>query len=119
MGFRFREFPIYQEIRVFIREIYKLSSTFPEEERFGLISQIKRAAASVLLNIAEGATRKSDAEFNRFLMISIGSVSEIVAVLDIALDQGYINESNHQKILLKCEKIAKQLYGFSRKLREK
>jgi four helix bundle protein len=117
MAFRFRSFPIYAEIRKFVFEIYKLSNNLPKQEQFELASQLRRAASSVLLNIAEGSMKKSDAEFNRFLMISVGSISEIVAILDILLDQKYITTSKHDEFLLKCEDIAKRLYGFSKKLR--
>jgi len=64
MAFRFQSFPIYKEARNFIKDIYKLSVNFPKNEQFGIISQLRRAATSILLNIAEGASKKSDAEFN-------------------------------------------------------
>ncbi|MBI2196821.1 four helix bundle protein [Candidatus Daviesbacteria bacterium] len=117
MSFRFRDFSIYQDIRSFVKEIYQLCSKLPKQEQFELASQLRRASTSVLLNLAEGSMKRSDAEFNRFLMISIGSVSEIVAILDISFDLKYINTSTHQKFMLKCESIVKRLYGFSRKLK--
>src|SRR3990167_8478691 len=80
MGFRFRNFPIYQELRIFIKDIYSLSNRLPRKEQIGLASQVRRAAASSLLNLAEGSMKKSDAELNRFLLISIGSISEIAAI---------------------------------------
>ena len=60
--------------------------------------------------------KRSDAEFRRFLLISAGSISETVAILDICLDQKYISASLHANFMLKCENIVKQIYGFSRKL---
>lgn len=118
MAFRFREFPIYKELKLFTIEIYQLAETLPKNENFGLISQIKRAATSSVLNLAEGSMKKSDPEFNRFILISIGSISEIVAILDICLDLKYVSPSNHGLFVLKCENIVKQLYGFSRKLKQ-
>ena len=117
MSFRFRKFPIYPDLRKFIIEIYKLANGLPKQEQFELASQLRRASSSILLNIAEGSMKKSDAEFNRFIMISIGSLSEVVAILDILLDQKYITSSKHSEFLLKCEDITKRLYGFSRKLK--
>lgn len=114
---RFQSFPIYSEVKIFINECYKLASKFPRQEQFELASQLRRAATSILLNIAEGSGRKSDPELNRFLLIAAGSVAETVAILDIALDQGYITQVTHTEILSKCETIIKQLYGFSRKLK--
>ncbi|HVZ66928.1 MAG TPA: four helix bundle protein [Patescibacteria group bacterium] len=117
MAFRFRQFPIYLELRAFVLEIYKLSETFPKEEQYALSSQLKRAATSSVLNIAEGSMKKSDAEFNRFILISAGSISEVVAIMDLCLDLKYISTSQHAQFMLKCENIIKQLYGFSRKLK--
>lgn len=117
MGFRFRNFPIYPELRKFILECYALADLLPKQEQYGLASQLRRAATSILLNLAEGSMKKSDPEFNRFLMICIGSVSEIVAILDICLDLKYVSPSQHEEFMVKCESIVKQLYGFSRKLK--
>lgn len=117
MAFRFRDFPVYQDIRNFIKELYTFSNKLPKQEQFELASQLRRAATSILLNLAEGSMKRSDAEFNRFLMISIGSVSEIVAILDICFDLKYIDATIHQEFVLKCESIARRLYGFSRRLR--
>lgn len=61
--------------------------------------------------------RKSDPELHRFLMISLGSVGEVVAILDICLDQNYISPSNQAEFVLKCENVAKQLAAFSKKLK--
>lgn len=117
MSFRFQNFPVYKEIRVFIKQIYELASVLPRQEQFEIASQLRRAAVSILLNLAEGSMKKSDAELNRFIMISAGSIGEIVAILDICLDHDYIGASLHQEYMVKCESIIKQLYGFSRKLK--
>lgn len=118
MGFRFRDFKVYREIRELVRDIYKISRRFPKNESFGLTSQIRRAATSVLLNFAEGSGKKSDDEFNRYLLISIGSIHEIVAILDIALDLGYISSSKYETYIEKCEILVKKLYGFCRILKK-
>lgn len=117
MVFRFRNFPIYQELKLFVLEIYKLATSLPRQEQFELASQLRRASTSTLLNLAEGSMKNSDAEFNRFLHISIGSLGEVVAILDLCLDHKYINPSLHGQYMVKCENIVKQLYGFSRKLK--
>lgn len=117
MGFRFRNFQLYQDLRIFVKDIYPLTEKFPKKESFGLIQQLRRAATSILLNLAEGSMKKSDAEFNRFILISIGSVSEIAAIFDICLDLKYITLSTHQTYMIKCETIAKRLFGFSNKLK--
>jgi four helix bundle protein len=118
MSFRFRQFPVYQETKVLIKDIYKLASTLPRNEQFELASQLRKAAVSILLNIAEGASKKSDADFNRFILISIGSANEIIAILDIALDQKYIKIETYNLFTKRVESIIKQLYGFSKKLKK-
>lgn len=119
MAFRFRNFPVYQEVRRFIHDAYLLAQYLPKSEQFELASQLRRAVTSILLNLAEGSMRRSDLEFNRFISMAIGSVAEVVSILDICLDQNYISEETHAKFMVKCESIAKQLYGFSRVLKRK
>ena len=109
---RFHTFPIYQEIREYIKEIYKLASNLPKQEQFELASQLRRAATSILLNLAEGSMKLSNAEFSRFILISVGSASEVVSILDICFDLRYISPSTHQSFVLKSESIIKRLYGF-------
>src|SRR5215210_2921932 len=82
---------IYTFSHAFVLECYKLSKHLPDSERFGMVTQIRRAALSVHLNIAEGASRKSEIERKRFYEISRGSVIEIDAALDIAQDLDYMN----------------------------
>lgn len=119
MAFRFRNFPVYQEARRFICDVYLLAQRLPKSEQFELASQLRRAATSILLNLAEGSMRRSDLEFNRFISMAIGSVGEVVSILDICLDQKYITGETHLRFVVKCESIAKQLYGFSRILKPK
>lgn len=117
MAFRFQKFPIYPEIRNFIKKVYLLVEKLPSSEKYELSSQVRRAAVSILLNLAEGSAKKSDAEFNRFILISIGSLGEIVAILDILYDLTLINNQIRVEYTAECEKLAQQLYGFSRKLK--
>ena len=119
MGFRFQKFPIYQELLKFVDDIYNLSSKLPRQEQFEIASQLRRAGTSSALNLAEGSMKKSDSEFNRFVIISIGSISEIAAILDILHNRRYISPSTYKSYMLKCEALVKQLYGFSRKLKSK
>ena len=118
MGFRFKDLEIYQDARIFIKEIYKLSNSFPEHEKYGLTSQLNRASVSILLNIAEGSSRGSDKDFNRFVFIAIGSLSEVVAVLDICKDLEYVKTSQYHAYMIKCETLAKRLYCLSRALKK-
>ena len=74
---------VYVAARAFVLECYKFSKLLPPDERFNLVQQIRRAALSVHLNIAEGSSRKSEAERKRYYEISRGSIIEIDAALDI------------------------------------
>ncbi len=81
---------VYRVSKVFVLECYRLTKILPAEEKFGMVTQIRRAALSVHLNIAEGASRKSEAERKRYYEIARGSVIEIDAALDIAHDLTYL-----------------------------
>lgn len=98
----------YQAPRKFIIECYRLLVLLPSEEKFGMISQIRRAALSVHLNIAEGSSRKSEVERKRYFEISRGSVIEIDAALDIAHDIGYLKNINTDTLgesMINCFKM--------------
>lgn len=85
---------VYTVSRQFVRECYFVTKGFPAEEKFGIISQIRRAALSVHLNIAEGSSRRSEAERKRYYEIARGSIIEIDAALDAAEDLEYVQQSN-------------------------
>ncbi|MFH1683858.1 MAG: four helix bundle protein [Candidatus Margulisiibacteriota bacterium] len=117
MSFRFQKFPLYKDIMKYIRNIYSLSKAFPKEEQFGITNQLRRAATSIALNIAEGSDRGSDKEFKRFIYIAIGSLNETVAVFDILLENGFINQKNYDIMLSQAENIVKQLSGLRKSLK--
>ncbi len=86
-----KKLDVYKVAGEMIKEAYKISLLLPQEERFNMIPQIRRAALSVKLNLAEGSTRKSITERKRFLEISRGSVVEIDAALETAVDLEYLS----------------------------
>ena len=115
--FRFRDFQVYKDARIFVREVKELTKLkFPSSERFGLIAQLWRALDSIILNIAEGADRGSDKDFGHFLNIAHTSLNEVVACLDLALNNVYITSNEHEEHLMKAEKLANQLTAFRKKL---
>jgi len=95
--------------------LYQLTSSFPNDEKFGIVSQIRRAAISVSINIAEGHGRSSDADFVRFLYISLGSVRELEALLEVSLELGFVNDCKVP--LEQLEEVAKMLTGLIRTLK--
>lgn len=88
-----KDLQVWQEAMVLVTEIYRLSENFPESEKFGLTSQIRRSAISIPSNIAEGFARKGNKELIQFLYISIGSLSELETQYEIAKNLIYIKEA--------------------------
>ena len=99
---------VFSVSRQFVLECYRLTNILPANEKFGIIAQIRRAALSVHLNIAEGSSRKSETERKRYYEIARGSLIEIDAALDIATDLGYLKNFDHIKLgetMLICFKL--------------
>ena len=86
-----KDLKVWQESMTLVTQIYKISEDFPKHEVYGLSSQIRRAAVSIPSNIAEGAGRKGENEFTRFLYIALGSLSEVETQLEISERLNYIN----------------------------
>lgn len=89
-----RELLAWQLAIQLVKEVYRLTSEFPDSERFGLTAQMRRAAVSIPSNIAEGAARLGQREFLHFLGIARGSLSEIDTQLVVASELGYINDGS-------------------------
>ena len=100
----------------FVNEIYRVTSLFPAAEKFGIISQLRRAAISLPTNIAEGAGRKSQKEFINFLSIALGSISELDTLLLLSKELKYIDEEALLSLLNKLDTIGKLVYGLMKKL---
>lgn len=109
MAFRFEELKVWQMALDLSNEIDLLTKKFPVEERFSLSSQIKRAADSVVLNIAEGSTGQTKPEFKRFLDIALRSAVEVVACLFIAIKRNYISKEEFDKNYTAYEVICKMI----------
>ncbi len=112
----FRKLKIYQRAIEFAVEIYKLSKTFPNEELYGLTSQIRRAVISISLNIAEGSGNDSEKEFKRFLEIALRSAYEVMACLEIALRLNYCERKDFDRLIAEADEIAAMITGFSKSL---
>ena len=106
---------IYQEGYKLVLEMYKVTRKYPIEEKYEIVSQIRRAAYSIPLNIAEGWGRKSKLEFKRFLKMSLGSCNELQVLIDLSQDLGYIDEKEHEEFKDKITQIGKQIYTMEEK----
>ena len=100
-----------------VTDVYKSSEGFPKEERYGLTSQIRRAAVSIPANLAEGAGRRSSKEFAHFLSNSQGSASELETELIIANRLGYLDETTFAKLISQLERIGRLITGLTRHVR--
>jgi len=112
MMFRFEKLEVWHRAVQLADEIYALTRTFPQDERFGLTSQIRRSAISVSSNIAEGCGRSSDRDFAHFLEIAYASLMEVVSQLRISLRQSLIDEAKHNSLYRAAEELARMLSGL-------
>lgn len=117
MSFRFEKLVVWQEARELVKQVYLITSKFPKDEQFGLTNQLRRAAVSILLNLAEGANRNSDKEKIRFFEMSHTSVDEVVTGFYIALDLGYITKSEFDEIYELLSKQAAKTVALKKSLR--
>ena len=108
----FEELIIWQEARKFANNIYRLTKKYPQEELYGLTSQMRRAAVSVMSNIAEGFDRRTTKEFISFLVIARASVSEVQNDLYISLDLNYIDNEDFKDYYNHAQKIGKLINGL-------
>ncbi|MBI5665133.1 MAG: four helix bundle protein [Nitrospirae bacterium] len=112
----FKNLKIYQKAIEFSVSIYKLTNLFPEYELFGLTNQIRRAATSIALNIAEGSGNSSNKEFKRFLEISLRSNYEVIACLEIAQRLTYFKKEDSDNLITEANEIASMIVGFRKQL---
>lgn len=99
-----------------VKLLYNVTSTFPAYERFGLVSQIRRAGVSVPVNIAEGAARKGKKEFIHFLHISLGSLTELDTLILLSSDLRFMPEEKAGLVITELDIIGKLIFGLIKKL---
>ena len=97
-------------------DIYKLTNSFPAEEKYGLVSQMNRAAISIPSNIAEGAGRNSDKDFSHFISMSIGSMYELHTQLILSERLGFVDHLQYKKIQEHLDNIQRMAVSFKNKL---
>ncbi|ESU28258.1 hypothetical protein FLJC2902T_16060 [Flavobacterium limnosediminis JC2902] len=109
---QFKELGIWKKSRVFCSDIYSITTSFPNEEKFGLTNQLRRASVSIPSNIAEGSSRNSNKDFSRFLEIAIGSAYEVETQLIIASDLGFIDSEKLFLLSNQLNEIIKMISRF-------
>jgi len=116
---KFRKLKVWDKAIDFVEDVYSLTKEFPNSEKYGLISQLRRAATSISLNIAEGSGSSSDKEFGRFLEISLRSAYEVMCALEISKRLDYCTEEQKNVLLEKCDELCAMLSGLRKKLKVK
>lgn len=112
----FKTFRCWHEARALTKEIYQITAGFPAVEQFGLTSQLRRAALSIIGNIAEGARKLTVRDFSRFLNIAEGSTAEIGAYLLVAGDLDYLTEAQVADYTLRFERLLSMIYHLRLKV---
>lgn len=115
----FRNLEVWKKSRSLVKDIYVLTQAFPENERFGLTSQFRRAAVSISLNVSEGSGRSSDKDFSHFLDMAYGSSLEVENLVLLSHDLNLISLETHNELIGKVTEIEKMIKGFQSKINSK
>jgi len=118
MAHSYENLKVWQDSIELASLVYALSKTFPKEEQFGLVSQIRRAAVSVSSNIAEGSSRKSKKDYTRFLDIAIGSLNEVESLLHIAIRLQFVSQAQSQPLIDIILSLGNSLGAFRKYLQK-
>lgn len=118
-GSNYTNLTVWKKAHRLVVEIYKVSGRFPAEEKYGLISQLRRAAVSIPTNLAEGYGRTTSLDFKRFVMIAIGSANEVEYLLLLCRDIGYIDSNCYNEMYNKITEIIKMLYAVKKAIEVK
>ncbi len=108
----FQKLQIWSKALVLAKQIYEITRSFPADERFGLVDQMRRAAISIPSNIAEGSQRGSDKEFAHFLRIAKGSLAEIETQTILSFGLGYFSEEAFRSLKDRISELSKMLRSF-------
>lgn len=116
---RYFDLIAWQKARALNKQVYLASRSWPSDERFGLIAQVRSASISIMANIAEGSGRGSDPDFLRFLRIANGSLMEVESHLYAALDLEFLPADAHTAVLTQAEEVGRILSGLMESLERK
>jgi four helix bundle protein len=114
-----KKYEVYKKAHQLVLRIYAVTKKFPADEKYGLISQMRRCAYSIPMNLIEGGARNSEAEFRQFVNIARGSCAEIQYQLTLVRDLQYLAEGEYEVLDKSYEEIGKMLTGLMQKLNDK
>ena len=110
--FNFEKLSVWQKAIDLADAVYRITKSYPSDERFGLTNQMRRAAVSISSNVAEGSSRSSHADYARFVEIATGSVFEVVSQSFISRGQGFLAEDGFHEIYSSAEELSRMLSGL-------
>lgn len=116
---RFTELLVWQKSHALVLRVYSVSKSFPREERFGITSQLRRAAVSVAANIAEGAKRRTGPDYARFINFSEASMAEVEYLLMLCRDLGYLPPDEFERLSKATNEIERMLFGLRKRVVER
>jgi four helix bundle protein len=114
----YKDLIVWQKSMTLVEFVYKVTSSFPKEETFGLTNQLRRCAVSIPSNIAEGKGRGTRKDYRQFLLISYGSASELETQILIAKNLNYLDEKHFDEIISLIDEISRMLMTIIRKLKD-
>ena len=115
----YKDLDVYKKSVDFVVDIYRITASFPDNERFGLVSQLRRAAVSIPSNLAEGSGRNGRKELINFLLIARGSLFEVGTQLEISFKLGFIDKEDYDKLEERRETIQRMMNALIASLRKK
>ncbi len=110
--YSFEKLEVWNESKEFTKSIYAITTTFPEQEKFGLISQLRRASVSICSNIAEGSARSTYKDKAHFTTMAFSSAIEVINQLILSFEMHFISEEVYSKLRLELERITNKLNGL-------
>jgi four helix bundle protein len=114
--FYFERFELYQRAKTFTNKVYELTDDFQQIEHFGLVTQMRRASSSVLLNLAEGFGRYHKKDKMKYYRTARGSVFECVAGLQLSSERNYITKKDYQEMYQECFELSRRISGLLNKI---
>ena len=114
--FRFEKLDVWHRAVELADAVYSMTRKFPDDDRYGLTSQMRRASVSISSNIAEGSGRVSDRDFGRFIELAYGSLMEVVSQSLIANRQNFLSIEDHNTLRHQSEELSRMLFGLRKKV---
>lgn len=117
--FTYRDLIVWKQGLTLVEECYRLTTTFPKSELYGLTSQLRRAAVSIPANIAEGHCRRETKPYRHHVSIAIGSHGELETLIELAYRLGFLSVSEKTRVMTQCDSVGRLLSGLHRSLKQK